>query len=204
MKNLTKMKRLELIDLMLDCREAQHLLDEVCELCHLTLTHLVLINTTRIQCQLLHIGVFLNLQVQCTQTHREYTVLTDLHAQVLTISPQNLGEDAVELLGYIKLRHLHIIQNRFTPNDSTIQAVPAGAWKKCKKNNPALSVYLQVEGTREKEVIWQPVAPVKAILYDSSHMKVKYSNISCYVSIYECMLSFNFVIVTIKFNVDRY
>ncbi|GLV34387.1 uncharacterized protein CBL_00314 [Carabus blaptoides fortunei] len=166
MRNLTKMKRLELIDLMLDSREAQHLLDEVCELCYLTLTHLALINTTRIQCQLLHIGVFLNLQV-------------------LTISPQNLGEDAVELLGCIKLRHLHIIQNRFTPNDSTIQAVPAGVWKACKKNNPALSVYLQVEGTREKEVVWQPMAPVKAILYDSSHMKLQSNSMLMAIDMYK-------------------
>lgn len=63
MGNLKKLKRLELIDLMLDPNEAQHLLDEVCETCCLTLTTLVLVNTTRVPYQIMHVGVFLNLQV---------------------------------------------------------------------------------------------------------------------------------------------
>lgn len=63
MGNLRKLRRLELIDLMLDPNEAQHLLDEVCEICCLTLHTLVLVNTTRVNYQLLHAGVFLNLQV---------------------------------------------------------------------------------------------------------------------------------------------
>lgn len=63
MSNLKKLKRLYLIDLMLDHREAQHLLDEVCDNCCLTLHTLVLVNTTRIPCPLLHVGVLLNLQV---------------------------------------------------------------------------------------------------------------------------------------------
>lgn len=63
MANLRKLRRLELIDLMLDPNEAQHLLDEVCEICCLTLRTLVLVNTTRVTYQLLHAGVFLNLQV---------------------------------------------------------------------------------------------------------------------------------------------
>lgn len=63
MANLKKLKRLELIDLMLDPNEAQHLLDDVCETCCLTLETLVLINTTKVPYQLLHAGVFLNLQV---------------------------------------------------------------------------------------------------------------------------------------------
>lgn len=63
MANLTKMRRLELIDLMLDPKEAQFLLDEVCESLCLSLNTLILINTTRVQYQLLHVGVFLNLHV---------------------------------------------------------------------------------------------------------------------------------------------
>lgn len=63
MANLKKLRRLELIDLLLDPKEAQFLLDEVCEKCCLTLHTLILINTTRMQYQLLHVGVFLNLQV---------------------------------------------------------------------------------------------------------------------------------------------
>lgn len=63
MGNLRKLKRLELIDLMLDTREAQHLLDEVSEGCCTTLHTMVLVNTTRVQYQILHAGIFLNLQV---------------------------------------------------------------------------------------------------------------------------------------------
>lgn len=64
MRNLKKLKRLELIDLMLDPNEAQYLLDGVCDICCLTLRTLILINTTRVQYQILHVGIFLNLQVK--------------------------------------------------------------------------------------------------------------------------------------------
>jgi hypothetical protein len=64
MGNLAALRRLELIDLMLEPHEAQHLLDEVCSQCCLTLHTLILINTTKLQYQLLHAGVFLNLQVR--------------------------------------------------------------------------------------------------------------------------------------------
>lgn len=63
MGNLKKLQWLELTDLMLDPKEAQYLLDEVCETCCLTLQSLHIINTTRVQYQMLHVGVFLNLQV---------------------------------------------------------------------------------------------------------------------------------------------
>jgi hypothetical protein len=64
MGNLAALRQLELIDLMLEPHEAQHLLDEVCSLCCLTLQRLILINTTKLQYQLLHAGVFLNLKVR--------------------------------------------------------------------------------------------------------------------------------------------
>lgn len=63
MGNLELLKTLELVDLMLDPKEAEHLLDEVCEICNMTLRTLILINTTRVQYQMLHAGIFLNLQV---------------------------------------------------------------------------------------------------------------------------------------------
>lgn len=64
MGNLPALRHLELTDLMLEPHEAQHLLDEVCSLCCLTLQTLILINTTKLQYQLLHAGVFLNLKVR--------------------------------------------------------------------------------------------------------------------------------------------
>ncbi|XP_031350774.1 uncharacterized protein LOC116176386 isoform X2 [Photinus pyralis] len=150
MSNLRKLKKIELIDLMLDPQEAQYLLDGVCETCYLTLQSIVLVNTTRVQYQILHVGIFLNLQV-------------------LVISPQNLGEDMVELLGYTKLRHLHIFQNRYTPSDFTIKPVPAKIWKNCHRNNPKLCIHLELQCNKDRQLIWQDGAPVKSILYDSPH-----------------------------------
>lgn len=65
MFNLKKLRQLELIDLMLDQKEAQFLLDEVCESCCMTLRTLCVVNTTKVPYQLLHVGVFLKLQVCC-------------------------------------------------------------------------------------------------------------------------------------------
>lgn len=93
----------------------------------------------------------------------------------MRISPQNLGEEAVQLLGHTNLRHLHILQNRYTPNDSTIQPVSPRTWRDCKKHNPRLCVHLEVEGPREKEILWQRAAPVKSVLYNSTHVKVLFS-----------------------------
>ena len=63
MRNLEKLKCIELIDLMLDTKEALHLMDDICSNCTQTLAKLVLINTTKFPCPLLHVGVFLNLHV---------------------------------------------------------------------------------------------------------------------------------------------
>ncbi|XP_044271820.1 uncharacterized protein LOC123015857 isoform X1 [Tribolium madens] len=154
MSNLKKLKRLELIDLMLDPKEAQFLLDEVCEGCCLTLDTLSVINTTRIQYELFHVGVFLNLQV-------------------LYISPQNLGDDIIELLSHTKIKHIHILQNRYTPNDINIKPVGFKTWKVARKNNPELRVHLQLESLKEKPLIWQQGAPVSTVLYDSPHIMLR-------------------------------
>ncbi|XP_074029741.1 uncharacterized protein isoform X2 [Leptinotarsa decemlineata] len=154
MGNLKKLQFLELIDLMLDPQEAQYLLDEVCETCCMTLRSLHLINTTRVPYQLLHVGVFLNLQE-------------------LYISPQNLGDDLIELIGSTRLRHLHILQNRYTPNDVNIRPVSPCIWKRCRKSNTLLSVHLQVQSIKEKTIIWQEWAPVRTVLYDSPHIGLR-------------------------------
>jgi len=85
MGNLPALRHLELIDLMLETPEAQHLLDEVCSLCCLTLQTLILINTTKLQYQLLHAGVFLNLKV------REINSLKSLmHLSVISVNIQSI------------------------------------------------------------------------------------------------------------------
>uniref|UniRef100_A0A6P7GNS7 F-box/LRR-repeat protein 21-like n=1 Tax=Diabrotica virgifera virgifera TaxID=50390 RepID=A0A6P7GNS7_DIAVI len=153
MGNLKRLENLHLIDLMLDPKEAQYLLDEVCESQYLTLKTLFLINTTKVQYQLLHVGVFLNLK--------------ELH-----ISPQNLGDDLIELLGNTKLKHLHIVQNRYTSTDVIIIPVSPDSWKKCRKENTGLSVHLHLQSMKEKPLIWQQGAPVRSLVYDSPHIGV--------------------------------
>lgn len=88
------------------------------------------------------------------------------------MSPQNLGDDLIELLGYTALRHLHILQNKYTPNDPTFLGISKKSWKVCRTNNRKLSVHLQLQTTKEKRLIWQECAPVKTILFDSPAMGV--------------------------------
>lgn len=63
MGNLPSLRDLQLVDLMLDSQEALQLLDDVCYLHCLAMKTLVLVNISKIQCPLLHVGVFLNLEV---------------------------------------------------------------------------------------------------------------------------------------------
>jgi F-box protein 39 len=169
MSNLKKLKRLELIDLMLDPKEAQFLLDEVCEGCCLTLQTLSVINTTRVQYELFHVGVFLNLKV-------------------LYISPQNLGDDVIELLSHTNIEHIHILQNRYTPNDINIKPVSYKTWKTARKNNPNLKVHLQLESVKEKAIIWQQGAPVSTVLYDSPHIKLRTDHLMTVIEFYKSTL----------------
>lgn len=63
MRNLSSLRDLRLVDLMLDTNEALQLLDDVCYSHCLTMQSLELVNISKVQCPLLHVGVFLNLQV---------------------------------------------------------------------------------------------------------------------------------------------
>ena len=102
MTNLRHLEALELIDLLLDSsNEAIHLLDDVVtSLCE-RLDTLMLINLTKTQFYFLHPACFLNLRV-------------------LKISPQNLGEEMIELLRNNKrMRELHIIMNNYTEPTQT-------------------------------------------------------------------------------------
>lgn len=94
--NFKNLKTIEFIDLMLESREALVFLDQICINCTENLRKLVLINATKLYCPLLHVGVFVNLNI-------------------LAVSPQNLDDDVLELIGQSKLQHLHIVQNRYSP-----------------------------------------------------------------------------------------
>lgn len=122
---LNRLKRLKLIDLMLERYDAKHLLDEVLESCNFVLKHLVLVNVTKLHCPILHAGLFFNLQV-------------------LIISPQNLDDDVLQLLASTKLKHLHIFQNKYCP--TTPAACSEKAWRSLRKDNPKIQVRLMRKG----------------------------------------------------------
>lgn len=63
MNCLPSLRRLELIDLMLDSFEAVHLLDDVCFNHCTSMTHVTVINATKYICPLLHLTTFVNLKV---------------------------------------------------------------------------------------------------------------------------------------------
>ena len=63
MLQLTNLKTLKLVDLMLERYEAKHLLDEVLESCNMVLRTLFLVNVTILHCPIMHVGLFFNLEV---------------------------------------------------------------------------------------------------------------------------------------------
>ncbi|XP_051161809.1 uncharacterized protein LOC127281876 isoform X2 [Leptopilina boulardi] len=162
MINLKNIKSLELIDLMLDSKEALFLMDDICANCTESLTKLILINTTREFCPLLHVGVFLNLHT-------------------LIISPQNLHEDVVELIGHTKLNHLHIVQNRYSPKDSTIRLPKNCSWARMRLNNPNLKVHFEIECQKSSDLaliadlLSYKSIPVHSIILESAKYQVPMS-----------------------------
>lgn len=95
------------------------------------------------------------------------------------ISPQNLGSDLLLMLSQIRLSHLHILQNRYTPID--IEPMNSFDWKQCIKTNPTLKVHLRVESIRERQVLWQPSSPVSSIIYKSANIRVSNTKYACYI-----------------------
>ncbi|KAK7069064.1 hypothetical protein SK128_017452 [Halocaridina rubra] len=150
MGELKNLRTLELCDLLLDGCEGLPLLDDVCITCCETLRTLTLINLTKLAYTLLHPGAFVNLQT-------------------LIISPQNIGDDLIELLGTSQLRNLFILQNKYTEHGKSLNYK---TWKVCRRNNPRLRVHLCTEGNVKRDIIWQERAPVKSVVYDSPYAKI--------------------------------
>ncbi|XP_066597137.1 uncharacterized protein [Prorops nasuta] len=175
MGNLPNLRCLELIDLLLDSKEALHLMDDICVNCTNTLSKLVLINTTRFHCPLLHVGVFINLQV-------------------LVISPQNLHEDILDLIGYTSLKHLHILQNRYSPKDTTVRMPKRSAWIKMKKNNPYVKVHFEVENQKPTdallpiEILEHGDIPCHSIVIDSPNTPIFGSTVIAHGTIFDSTL----------------
>lgn len=92
--------------------------------------------------------------------------------QVLVISPQSVDDDILTLLADSKVRHLHLLQNQYTPCAARISACSAKAWRTVKRDNPDLCVHLRVESTGEAEALLQPEAPVVSIVYSTPKTRV--------------------------------
>lgn len=92
--------------------------------------------------------------------------------QILTISPQNIDDDALLLLADTKLKHLHLLQNRYTSTYLSISPCSVKVWRQLKRDNPRLKVHLRVESLGEGEVVFQPEAPVCSVTYESPKSKV--------------------------------
>ncbi|XP_020799248.1 F-box only protein 39 [Drosophila serrata] len=151
---LTDLHTLKLVDFVLERFEANHLLDEVVCSCCTKMRVLNLVNVTTTHCPIMHVGLFLNLQV-------------------LTISPQNIDDDVLSLLADTKLRHLYLLQNCYTPSHLTISACGVKAWRSLKKTNPRMRVHLRVENLTDGEVVLQPEAPVHSITYWAPQARIR-------------------------------
>lgn len=161
--DLKGLRNLELRDLLLDGCEGLPLLDDLCIVCCETLRSLVLVNLTRQAHTLLHPGAFVNLKT-------------------LVMSPQNIGEDLLELISTSQLRNLFIVQNKYTENGKSLKYK---AWKQCRKNNPRLRVHLCTEGSFKKEIIWQERAPVKSVVYDTPYARITTPMVLTIIELYK-------------------
>lgn len=93
-----------------------------------------------------------------------------MDSNTLLSSPlQNISDELLELLGQSSLRNLHILQNKYTEHGKSLGY---RVWKACRAGNPRMRVHLRLEGLCKKEIIWQPRANVKSIVYDSPYSKV--------------------------------
>lgn len=63
LSKLRNLRTLKLIDFVLERFEAKHLLDEVLEACCTKMRVLNLVNVTTTHCPIMHVGLFINLQV---------------------------------------------------------------------------------------------------------------------------------------------
>lgn len=165
---LTKLKTLKLVDLMLERYEAKHLLDEVLESCSMVLRELCLINLTATHCPIMHAGLFFNLRV-------------------LIVSPQNLDDDVLQLLSSTALRHLHIFQNNYCP--TTPAACSQKAWKLLRKDNPKIKVHLRLESTANADITLQPHAPVISVTYRSPKNRITSEKVIQIVDMYKYTLT---------------
>ncbi|KAL9918892.1 F-box only protein 39 [Glossina fuscipes fuscipes] len=148
LSKLRYLRVLKLVDFVLENYEAKHLLDEVLDACCTTMKVLNIVNVTTHHCPIIHVGLFINLQI-------------------LTIAPQNIDDDILSLLGDTRLKHLHLLQNCYTASYLTINHCSVRAWRTLKRDNPRLKIHLRLESLSDGELVIQPEAPVYSITYSA-------------------------------------
>lgn len=162
---LPGLERLELVDLQLEGADAEHVLDEVGEVCCFSLRCLKVVNISRLPFSMMAVTTFINLRC-------------------LIISPHNLGDDLVEAFGCMpKLKNLQIVSN------ATSECIPTPVdyriWRSTRKQHPRLRVHLVTEGKHKKELTFQTKAPVKSIVYDTPYIRVTQEAIDLAVELYK-------------------
>lgn len=162
---LPGLERLELVDLQLEGADAEHVLDEVADVCSHTLRILKVVNISRLPFSMLAVTTFVNLRC-------------------LIISPHNLGDDLVECFaGMPKLKNLQIVSN--ATSDCVPTPVDYRIWSSTRKCHPRLRVHLVTEGKHKKELTFQTKAPVKSIVYDSPYTPATEAAINIAVQLYK-------------------
>lgn len=86
---------------------------------------------------------------------------------MLVVSPQNIDDDVLMLLADSKVKHLTLLQNRYTPPALAISPCSGKAWLTVRRDNPKLRVHLCVESTTNAVILLQPEAPVASMIYQT-------------------------------------
>lgn len=146
--HMNTLRRLELIDLLLDSEEALGLLDDACMTLCERLNHLTIINPSKYPIELLHPAAFINLKK-------------------LFMSPQNVGDELISVLcANPQFEELHIVQNSYTDIEPGIKMIMPQVSPKI-WIMAQFKVYLRTWFKNiHRELMFQEKAPVTSIIYD--------------------------------------
>lgn len=169
------LKRLELIDLVLERYEANKLFDVIARGNVHNVKMLLAINVTIVHCPLIQIGMFHCLQVNALIYFHIYRVILHIFHidwQVLIISPQNIDDRLLQMLAESSLKHLYLLQNTHSSVSTSICACTSRAWTQFRKKNDIMRIHLRLESLDDGSILLQPQAPVYSITYRNPKSKV--------------------------------
>lgn len=80
----------------------------------------------------------------------------------------------LQLISDSNLRHLHLLQNSYSPPGEGVAACSSRAWYSLKHTNPKLKVHLEIDSNAyDAEIVIQLDAPVYSIVYTMPNTKVR-------------------------------